>query len=343
MKLSDFFEKAGTKQIVINTDIDGFLSGMILCKYYGCEVVGFSNSKKNIWLRPDVKSLRHPVYVDIFLNDDKAFCIDQHIIAVDNAHAEEIFSWETKMNPNLDVCRRTFLGGSGRHNEYKYKYPFGTVHYLIALMKQDGIEVEFKGLNDTRSFEAADEENNKRECSITIADIILRADDAMNNTVVKFSDNSREWWERFKEFRTLTECTTTTSRLIVQLSDYLDNLKSDKAKTIKKDTEAYLMQILGSDEADGGFYENNIVTNGNLNSRIISFCKELGNILDINMELPTELVTYTGKVGYCYAEDSIWRQAYTYAFISGPKDKNKEKNKDKDDCPISYTLPFRRE
>ena len=40
MRLSEFFRNAGTKQIVINSDIDGFLSGMILQEYYGCEIVG---------------------------------------------------------------------------------------------------------------------------------------------------------------------------------------------------------------------------------------------------------------------------------------------------------------
>ena len=44
--LRELFEK--NKNIVINSDIDGFLSGMILQKYFGCKVVGFSNSW---WLR----------------------------------------------------------------------------------------------------------------------------------------------------------------------------------------------------------------------------------------------------------------------------------------------------
>ena len=48
MRLSEFFNRAGTKKIVINSDIDGFLSGMILQKYYDCEIVGFSNSKESI-------------------------------------------------------------------------------------------------------------------------------------------------------------------------------------------------------------------------------------------------------------------------------------------------------
>ena len=69
MKLSEFFEKAQTKDIVINTDIDGFLSGMILQKYYGCRVVGFSNSSESIWLCPEIKSIYEPIYIDIFVKE----------------------------------------------------------------------------------------------------------------------------------------------------------------------------------------------------------------------------------------------------------------------------------
>ena len=45
---------SNNKNIIINTDIDGFLSGMILQKYYGCKIVGFSNSRETIWVTPDV-------------------------------------------------------------------------------------------------------------------------------------------------------------------------------------------------------------------------------------------------------------------------------------------------
>ena len=31
--------------IIINTDIDGILSGVILVKYCNCRIVGFTNSK----------------------------------------------------------------------------------------------------------------------------------------------------------------------------------------------------------------------------------------------------------------------------------------------------------
>ena len=53
--LKELFEK--NKNIVINTDIDGFLCGMILQKYYGCRVVGFSDSRDKVWLTPEVNDI----------------------------------------------------------------------------------------------------------------------------------------------------------------------------------------------------------------------------------------------------------------------------------------------
>ncbi len=41
--LKELFAK--NKNIIINTDIDGILSGALLVKYLGCQIVGFTNSK----------------------------------------------------------------------------------------------------------------------------------------------------------------------------------------------------------------------------------------------------------------------------------------------------------
>lgn len=61
--LKELFER--NKNIVINTDIDGFLSGMILQKYYGCRVVGFSDSRDKVWLIPEVNDIDSPIYISI--------------------------------------------------------------------------------------------------------------------------------------------------------------------------------------------------------------------------------------------------------------------------------------
>ena len=139
MRLSEFFRNAGTKQIVINSDIDGFLSGMILQEYYGCEIVGFSNSKESIWLKPGI-DIRSPIYIDIFVRDPKVYCIDQHIVAYDRPHLERISAYGTKLNPNLDLNKRTFLGDLGNDADY---YSFQNSDYYSTFSSSSSYDSDY--------------------------------------------------------------------------------------------------------------------------------------------------------------------------------------------------------
>ena len=81
--LSEIFSK--NKYIIINSDIDGFLSGMILQKYYGCQVVGFSNSWDRVWINKLYEELvdnplTSPIYIDLYVANPDVICIEQHII-----------------------------------------------------------------------------------------------------------------------------------------------------------------------------------------------------------------------------------------------------------------------
>ena len=139
MTLRELFAK--NKNIVINSDIDGMLSGMILQKYYGCKVVGFSNSWDCVWIDPQyenstVDAINKPVYIDLYVTNPDVVCIEQHIIGYDDAHNKRIAALQTKINPNIMREGRTFSG------DYFHKYPFGTVHFLIALMEKEGVHVQ---------------------------------------------------------------------------------------------------------------------------------------------------------------------------------------------------------
>ena len=178
--LKELFEN--NKNIIINTDIDGFLCGMILQKYYGCKVVGFSNSRETIWVSPEIKDIYSPIYIDLFVNRPNVICIEQHIIAFNRQHHNEIRSYGTKINPNIDR-ERTFVGDM--QSDYFHKYPFGTVHYLIALMAKEGVEVELPDLYKYYSL------NN---ITINAGHIILRADDALFSTLGPYRENALDWW-----------------------------------------------------------------------------------------------------------------------------------------------------
>lgn len=321
MKLSEFFEKAGTRNIVINADLDGFLSGMILQRYYYCRVVGFS-SNSIIWLKPEIESLRDPIYIDIFINDPRVYCIDQHIVAADNTDIERIISYGTKLNPNLDLCRRTFIGDLGKNAGYLNKYPFGTVHYLIALMKQDGIDVETNPLDQI--YSVTDSDNNTY--NITPGQLILRADSAMHNSLnSKYEVNAKNWWKILKQFG---------SETIEDLSNYIYNYKnewqrqgnSDDEKkriirtnndSLKRNSDKFLQNGLKTDGGDGRFNEVES-EDGILKPEIISFSKELTRITGTIIDLPKSIVRYSGrevKEPYKYNETDL-SQSFTYAFVN---------------------------
>ena len=93
--LKEIFSK--NKNIIINTDIDGFLCGEILRHYYGCKIVGFSNKKKEIWVDDSVKSIYDPVYIDLYVANKDVICIEQHIIAKNKEHHCQIEKYGTKI------------------------------------------------------------------------------------------------------------------------------------------------------------------------------------------------------------------------------------------------------
>lgn len=140
--------------IVINSDIDGFLCGALLQRYFDCKIVGISNSKQAVWVTPDVESVYDPVYVDLFVRDPKVVCIDQHIVAHNKRHALYLRGLGTKINPNLERGR-TFAGDYD--SDYFHKYPFGTFHYLVALLGREGIDVRLPDF---------DKAINVPECSV---------------------------------------------------------------------------------------------------------------------------------------------------------------------------------
>lgn len=304
MKLSEFFEAAKTKDIVINSDIDGFLSGMILQKYYDCRIVGFSNSKESIWLIPEIDSIYEPVYIDIYVNRPDTFCIDQHVIAHDNNHLERILSYGTKMNPNLDIFKRSYRG------DYYHKYPFGTVHYLIALMKQDGIDVQFNDLEMEYTVKGAD----GRKYKTCPGQIILRADDALYSSLGPYEGNARNWWEKLKKFN---------SNSIDSLYKYLFETCDKKENwNYKNDIGEFFIKGLNCDGSDGAFNRITCSDGKTVEDRVINYNNIINKIVGIEMELPHEVKEYKGSAQRGAFSVEKLQSAITYAFICSPKKPN---------------------
>lgn len=287
------------KNIIINTDIDGFLSGMILQKYFDCKVAGFSNSKETIWITPEITDIDAPVYIDLYVARPNVVCIEQHIIAYNKSHHKEIASFGTKFNPNLER-KRTFVGDM--ESDYYHKYPFGTVHYLMALMAREGITVELPDLAAPILQTCAGQ-------------VILRADDALYSTLGPYRDNALDWWSWLDPQNEYPA--------IEQLRTYINACDISRAKDYKAKIGAFFIRI-GCDGMDGAF---NSVTNdtGDILGKVLKYRDIIEQIVGMDLNIPRHYRihkgTYDRKTG-CDMKLLHEKNLFSYAFIFGPTKPN---------------------
>lgn len=310
MKLKDLFTK--NPNIIINTDIDGFLCGEILRHYYGCKIVGFSNSKKEIWVTPEVKSIYDPVYIDLYVARPDVVCIEQHIIAKDREHHLKIEQMGTKINPNVERGR-TFVGD--HTGDYYHKYPFGTVHYIITLMAREGINVELPNLS-SKVFD------NGIDLGTDLGQVILRADDALYSTLSAYSDNAQDWWAYLDGGHNY--------HAINKLREYIGACDRGKAKDYKEKIGYVFKNKLNCDGADGAFTYI-LEKDGSLQPRVHKLweviCRTLafdsGNVTP----LPQKLILHEGRFLKSFFRPGYEMEVlnadnlYSYAFIYGPHSK----------------------
>lgn len=300
-KLKEIFAK--NKNIIINTDIDGILSGAILQKYYGCKIVGFSNSKDIIWLHPKLKDIYKPTYIDLYVNRPDVICIEQHIISFDKKHHSRIKKYGTKINPNIER-NRTFVGDM--KGGYKQKYPFGTIHYLMALMAKEGIQVELPDL---------DIEYTYKDTFCTVGNLILRADDALYSTF-KYGENAADWWSWMSRSK---------SRILSSLSEYAHKNIAN-AEDYKKSVGEFLMAF-ECDRADGSF-KNITNENGDIFENFKFYIKAVGKMIGIRIKIPRKYVIHKGKYYKMHCTDETNMKIlqsdalFSYAFVYGPQNAN---------------------
>ena len=297
------------KEIIINTDIDGFLSGMILQKYYGCKIVGFSNSRETIWVVPEVSSIYEPIYIDLYVNRPDVVCIEQHIIAYNKAHHDKIKSSLTKFNPNLER-QRTFVGDM--NSDYYHKYPFGTVHYLMSLMAKEGVMVDFGNLSTMQTFNI-----NGKLFETCAGQVLLRADDALYSTQSPYRQNALDWWKWLDPNKEYPP--------IQKMINYIESLDINKAREYKQKIGDFFI-ALGCDGIDGAF-KTITDTNGMLLPKVNEYLKIITSLMGLNLVISSNFIIHKGKyiVQFCRPGDDMnildAANLYSYAFIFGPRPK----------------------
>ncbi len=297
-------EKFRNKPIVINTDLDGITSGLLLKKYLNCTIVGFTNSAENVWLKEHIdEDLSELCFIDIFIAHPDILTLDQHIVSVNEKHHNKLKQNTNKLNPNI-LNPRFHLPTSS----YTTKYPFGTVHFIIALLEKMGIEID----------PIITEVNPHKLCCI---DFILRADDTMKTTVdSNYMDNATNWWKWLNE---LSNNGRTTNKMIA----YLQEMNSKRATELKKRVANILQNDpYECDTSDGGM--NDILNEDNyLKSTSKAYFKLMTKLMSVelfDMEKPfktftgiTERLSLTPKQRKELIETSTidGKEVFSYAFV----------------------------
>lgn len=308
--LKELFKR--NKNIVINSDIDGFLCGMILQKYFGCKVVGFSDSRDTVWLIPEISDIDAPIYIDLYVARPDVVCIEQHIIAYDRDHHNTILGYGTKFNPNLER-KRTFVGDM--ESDYYHKYPFGTVHYLIALMAQEGIVVNLPDL--VQVHYVAQWNDASHIISATLGHVILRADDALYSTLSPYRENALDWWNWLDPNHSIPA--------IVALRKYINTCNPANAMVYKREIGAFFKK-LGCDGQDGAF-KNVTDGEGIILPKVLNYRDVIGKMMEISLVLPERYIIHKGKYAVQYSKPGYdmdilnASNLYSYAFIFGPHPK----------------------
>lgn len=183
MRFRDLFETK--KRVIFNCDLDGLLAAGFLQSCLGWEILGICHCQgrptDSLWLPEGLTDIpQDAVFVDMWWAPIDRAVIDQHMIAIDTEHAASLMKAYEKINPNLLWTRVCTPGlSSVRYRGYRWKYPFGAAHFVLAGLEACGrvVAIPPKCLAD----------------GIDCVDVLLRADDAQTSTY-KYKDNAKDWW-----------------------------------------------------------------------------------------------------------------------------------------------------
>jgi hypothetical protein len=169
------------RKCIINADLDGILSGMLLSQFLHWDVVGFSacagTPDDELWIR-DSHLIDDCVFVDLPVVAGNFAAVDQHYSALSINDFNTLRSDMLKINPNI-LRGRYFSNPDGR---YTAKYPFGTVHFVLAILERMGL---IDGKTDTVSL-------CKDLGGFSSKDLLLRADRVVGN-FAGYTANCKDW------------------------------------------------------------------------------------------------------------------------------------------------------
>lgn len=291
---------------IINTDIDGILTALILQEVLGWIVVGLCDSKDTVWIAADGKAdPAKAVFLDIFVARPSIRCIDQHIVAQDAAHAVRLAAIPTKLNPNLHRIRYASRDGKDPRS-YAWKYPFGSVHFIIACLEALGHKVPLPPPAAVAR-------------GVDPLDLILRADDAARSTAERYVENAADWWGWLRGFGGPTTAA---------LADRALSLTPETAQAAYDRLGDLFRKKFGCHTNDGNFSRRLKKNGGSLDSIAEEYLEKVAGWLGRPvLDLPTAFAALHGSfetaptyeteavAGFLVREDMF---SYAFTYCMGP-------------------------
>ena len=171
------------RKCIVNVDLDGILSGMLLQHFLNWTVVGYSSCcgkpDDELWLEDKQEELKECVFVDLPVCVKDFSVIDQHFVAFNEDGINSYNANLNKVNPN--IIRKKVFKNKDNKCKYTQKYPFGTVHFILAIL--ENLEI----IDENYSIDL-----KKKIDDFDLADLLLRADRVIGNTF-SYTPNCYDW------------------------------------------------------------------------------------------------------------------------------------------------------
>ena len=117
------------KDCILSPDSDGLLCGLLMSHYLGWTIRGFYDGK--ILILKDRIDPKNCVFLDIEIFRSNIKSVGQHMVLYDKANLPP--NWN-----NFDNCiAANNLRNYDFKNNFKLKYPLGTIHLLLAILGQN--------------------------------------------------------------------------------------------------------------------------------------------------------------------------------------------------------------
>ena len=262
------FDQLQNQKVIINTDIDGILSGLILHNFLNCEIVGFSNSWDTVWYNKNkVNDINNAVYIDMYVADPEVVCIDQHVICANQEHHHKIAKILINLIPMWliliihAITRPIVFIIINIHLEPSITLLLLSakiVRHLKLILNIDLMKNDFIN-ND----------------GLKLIDLILRADDTMNTSIRKYIPNARNWWSWLYTF-------SGKSSTITNIASYLYELNSAEVLKTSQKTKNLLMGDPFYCKSDDGGFKAIIDDYGFLLSNVKDYISYLSKLMELN-------------------------------------------------------------